>query len=139
MLFWFGIVFEFIMLYGSYAEYRLHGQIKTLMPFESEQYEILNIINFIYLGFGHFIHIFAGYWIAKGHRKGVIIGIALSTYEIVSFLLPGTSYVLLEPSGIAIRIFFGVVIWLIITGRKDLHKLKIENWRPWKNPKTIRQ
>jgi len=135
ILFWFGVVFEFVILSGAFVQFRLYGYSEILMPFKSEAYEIFNIPNLIYTGFVHFIHIVAGYWIAKGSNKGVILGIALAIFEIVPFLvIPASQQTLFTPQGIAIRILFAVVIWLIISGRKDLSKLQLSNWRPWKNP-----
>jgi len=57
-------------------------------------------------------------------------------YEIISFFVPEVNPAVLSFTGITIRVFFGIVIVLLVLGSKDLSKLKTENWRPWKHPKS---
>ena len=90
---------------------------------------------YAYSLFGHFMHITFAYWISKGRIAGIILGLGLSVYEIVSFLVPEIDPALYtNPVGIPIRILFAIVILLIIYGRTSHKELQSQNWRPWKNP-----
>ena len=133
ILFWFGIMTEFFILSGSLIQYKNYGYSEMLTPFASSE-SILNVLSFIYTGFGHLIHIVSGYWLSKGRKKGAILGASLSLYEIVSFFVPHINPVLYTADGIAIRILFALVVLLIISGRKGLNNLQSQKWRPWKNP-----
>lgn len=133
ILFWFGIIAQSIIVLGSLSELSLDGHLTFLIRY-SEKEVFHNAVNFTYLGFGHFVHIVAAYWLAKGTKKGIILALAISIYEIVTFLPPGLNQYLFTYSSIGIRILFGVVIVLIILGRKELERLRFAHWRPWKNP-----
>jgi len=134
LLFWFGIVFQifrFIILTGEYV---LYGTIEHLTP-EMIFDDSLSILYISYVLFIHFTHIVSGYWLSKGRKKGAIFGLGVGAYEILSFVIFNDP-VLYTPYGMAIRILFAFVIYLIISGRKELITIGSENWRPWKNPKN---
>jgi hypothetical protein len=137
ILFWFGILFQFFTIYGYSREYYLHGTISELT------FELIfsglgwwfGVVFLLYTFLGHGIHITSAYWISKGRFKGIIIGLGISVYEIVSFLVPEIDPDLFtNPVGIPIRILFVIVILLIIYGRTSTKELQSQNWRPWKNP-----
>jgi hypothetical protein len=136
MLFWFGIIFESVILLSALFEFAKKGTLTELTP------QLLffgisitfGIFYFFYTFLGHFIHIVAGYWLSKGRKKGIVVGLFMSFYEIISFFVPDINSVLYTPLGIAFRVFFAITIFLIITGTRDLFLLQSENWRPWKNP-----
>jgi hypothetical protein len=139
ILFWFGIFAENLVILVIVGEYKLYGYSTIVTPIRGPfltDLSWLNPINFAYMGFGHFVHIFSAYWLAKGVKKGLILSFSISLFEIVSFLIPPYAD-LLTPSSITIRILFAVIIYLMISGRKELVRLQSENWRPWKNPKMI--
>jgi len=157
MLFWFGVVAQLMVTFGSLWQYSTTGQSIHLGLGYNWVNDLDFSMRFIYLGFAHFIHITAGYWLSKGSRKGLALGLFISVYEIIPFFIGGISLgnlhnlpttiqtiepwmpsinpLLLTPDGFAIRVFFAVNIFLLIWGRKDLSKLQELNWRPWKNTK----
>jgi len=136
MLFWFGIVWQSLHLMRYLPEIFSTGTMNGL-TYELIFADVLWGIIFIpYTLFGHLIHIGAGYWISKGSKIAVIVGVGLSLYEIISFFVPEVNPAVLSVSGITVRVFFGIVIVLLVLGSKDLSKLKTENWRPWKHPKS---
>jgi len=121
-------------------EYYRHGTISEL-TFELVfgEWGWLGWGYYAYTLFAHGIHITSGYWISKGRIKGIILGLGISVYEIVSFLTPEINPLLFtNPFGIPIRILFAIVILLIIYGRTSRIDLQSENWRPWKNPFSAR-
>jgi len=135
MLFWFGIFAEFFILAGAISEYAKSGTFHA-MSFEFIFHEfIIGILFLFYSLFVHLIHIAAGYLLARGLRIGIILGILVSFYEVVTFALPEIVYeAWLTPFGFAIRIIFIIVLTLIIIGRNEYKQLQSENWRPWNNP-----
>jgi len=135
ILFWFGILFQILTTIGFSLEYYRHGTISEL-TFELIFSEFwFGIVFLLYTLIGHGIHITSGYWISKGRIKGIILGLGISVYEIVSFLVPEINPDLItNPFGIPIRILFAIVILLIIYGRTSRIELQSENWKPWKNP-----
>ena len=134
ILFWFGVIWQFLSLVGYTLEYHLHGTFEGHTP-EVVFYDWLSGAGYIaYSAFFHVVHIIAGFWLASGRQKGVYLGISVSLYEILAFLVPHIDPILFTPVGIPIRILFVFVIFLIISGRKELVNLKSENWRPWKKP-----
>jgi hypothetical protein len=135
ILFWFGVVSQFLIIEVSVSEYLLYGKSKLLTPFGPNYYGWLNPFNFAYEGFVHLAHITAGYLLSKGSKKGVILGMVVSVFEIVPFLTPNfINGTLANQFSISYRILFGIVVLLIIFGRKELHILQSAGWRPWKNP-----
>lgn len=136
ILFWFGVANELLIILESLNDVSLYGYSSVLTPFPSEQLA-LNTANLIYNAFGHFMHIVAGFWLAKGTKKGIVFAISLSLYEIIPFLTP-MELSELTSIGYLIRILFGAIILLTILGRKELKRLGYENWRPWHNAKTLR-
>jgi hypothetical protein len=134
ILFWFGIYAEFLVLASFSILYYRYGTFEgnTLQQIFSGGF--LNIIYFIYRQYGHGVHILSGYWLSKGRKKGIILGGSLCLYEIVSFLVPVIDPNLFTPYGMGVRILFAFVIFLLVIRRKELERLKSENWRPWKNP-----
>jgi len=137
LLFWFGIFAEFFIVAGAVSEYAKSGTFHA-MSFEFIFQEfIVGILFLFYSLFVHLIHITAGYLLARGLRIGIILGILVSFYEVVTFALPEIVYeAWLTPFGFAIRIIFIIVLIVIVIGRNDYKKLEKENWRPWKNSKT---
>ena len=133
ILFWFGVMTEFFILLGAYIEYKNYGYSEMLTPLPSNE-SVLNALIFVSSGFIHVIHIVSGYWLSKGTKKSAIMGVSLSLFEIVYYFVPDINPVLYTSHGIAIRVLFAFVLFLIIAGRKELDSLKSENWRPWKNP-----
>lgn len=137
ILFWFGIFFQILTTIQFSLEYYRHGTISEL-TFELIFAELgwwFGIGFILYTLIAHGIHITSGYWISKGRIKGIILGLGISVYEIVSFLVPEINPSLFtSPFGIPIRILFAVVIILIIYGRTSRIDLQSENWKPWKNP-----
>lgn len=146
LLFWFGVwaqsvaVFILVMGYGfKLQSYQggiplvplqdIHGNLDVLGSVDM----YLNVLGFQGV---HFTHIVSAYWLSKGRKKGWVVAIAVSIYEIVSFLTPTVDPGLFTPYGFAIRVLFAIIIFLSISGRKKLIALRYENWRPWKNPKT---
>ena len=75
--------------------------------------------------------------LAKGKKKGVVLGIGMSLLEIIGAFLPGPIQYIQTLGWITIRLLFVIVILLIISGRKELDYLKSENWRPWKDPRKL--
>lgn len=132
MLFWFGIGVLLLMMFVIPGQYYFFGHSEFLTPYTNNWYNALHFIYYL----GHFIHIIAAYWLSTGKNKGLVLGIAISLYEIVSFLVPTIDPSLYTPRSLAIRILFGIVILLIILGRKELPNLQTQSWRPWKNPKS---
>ena len=135
ILFWFGVIWQFLAVIHfvlEYYHYRTFFDIDVELIFSEGIPVTLFFIHF----FVHVQHIIGGYWLSRGKRAGVILGVSVSLYEIVSFLVPEVTSVLLTPEGITIRILFAIVIFLIVSGRKELTRLQSENWRPWKNPRT---
>jgi len=128
MLFWFGVIFESIIIIGFSSQYITKGYFEQLTVFPST-FLLFNIVNFTWLALGHIMHIVSAYFLSKGSRFALIV----CGYETIGFLILSPS-VLSSPSGLGIRIYFVLIIILIILGRKDLSKLQSENWRPWKNP-----
>ena len=136
MLFWFGILAQLITIMFVVPEYIEYGYSPFLTYEKEGQLTINNVIEFAYNGFIHCVHIVAGYLLAKGKKKGIVFGIGISLLEIFGAFSPGSIEYINTPAWIIIRIFFVIVIALIISGRKDLVRLQQENWRPWKNPKS---
>ena len=136
MLFWFGILAQSIVILFAVPEYVEYGYSPYLAPEKEGQITLKNIINFTYHGFIHCVHIIAGYFLATGKKKGIVIGLGISLLEIFGAFSPGSIEYMNTLGWIVIRIFFVVVIVLIISGRKDLSKLQTTNWRPWKDPRT---
>ena len=134
ILFWSGVIAESIMLLGSIREYVLHH---TLFQYPeswfSNNYIVLILIYYLFV---HVSHIVAGYLLAKGTKKGLVLGLTVGLYEIFAFFIPPIPSDLFTPGGIAFRILFAFVIFLIIAGRKEIVNLQKENWRPWKNPRN---
>ena len=137
ILFWFGVIWQFFTLVKYPLEYHLHGTFEGYELGVIFYDKLYGMGYFTYHVFFHIIHIIAGYWLSKGKVKGVILGLFISSYEIIDFFTPDINPVLYTPEGITIRILFAIVIYLIISGRKELVALQNANWRPWKNPKTI--
>lgn len=156
MLFWFGVFAQLLITFVLVWNYYSEGY-SNLLPIH--QLNLLVSINtFAYRGLAHFIHIAAAYWLAKGRKKGLIVGLFISIYEILSFFvgginlgtlvalptainmeqpwIPSINPELFTPAGFIIRVLFAIIIFLIISGRKDLPKLQTQNWRPWKNPRS---
>jgi len=129
MLFWFGVIFESIIIIGFSAQYITNGYFEQLTVFGPFA-PVLNMINFTWLLLGHIMHIVSAYFLSKGSRKGVVFALIVSGYETIGFLILSPS-VFSSPSGLGIRIYFVIIIILIILGRKDLSKLRTQNWRPW--------
>jgi len=138
ILFWFGIFAEFFILAGAISEYAKSGTFHA-MSFEFIFQEfVVGILFLFYSLFVHLIHIAAGYLLARGLRIGIILGISVSLYEIVTFAIPEIVYeAWLTPFGFAIRIIFIIVLILIVIGRNDYKKLERENWKPWRKQKQI--
>jgi len=135
MLFWFGVVWQFLHLARYVPEILESGTMNGLTYTLIFSDVVWGLIFIPYTLFGHLIHIGVGYWISKGSQIAVIVGVGLSLYEIISFFVPEVNPLVLSVEGITIRVFFGIVIILLIWGRKDLSKLKTERWRPWKDPR----
>jgi len=135
ILFWFGILFQILVTIRFSLEYYREGTISEL-SFELIFSEFgIGIAFILYTLFGHLLHIAFSYLIAKGKIIGIILGLGLCVYEIVSFLVPEIEPTLFtSPFGIPIRILFGIIIILIIYGRDSRIELQVENWKPWKNP-----
>ena len=135
ILFWFGIFAEFFILTGAASEYAKSGTFHG-MSFEFIFQEfVVGILFLLYSFFVHLVHIAAGYFLARGLRIGLVLGILVSLYEIVTFALPEIVYeAWLTPFGFSIRIVFIVVLILIVIGRNEYKQLEKEDWRPWKNP-----
>lgn len=131
MLFWFGVFAELVILSGLWLRHYQGIELFFIIPNDT----LTNIWNISYEYFGHFIHIIAAYLISKGKKIGVILALAISSYEILGFLVPVVHPSVFTVQGFGIRILFALVIILIIFGRKELSKLQTQNWRPWKNPK----
>jgi len=136
MLFWFGIIWL------TLDNMRYLPEIFSTGTMDGLNYEMIfrdplwGIMFIPYTLFGHLVHIGAGYWISKGSKIAVIVGIGVGLYEIIAFFVPEVNPLVISVEGITIRIFFGILIVLLIWGRKDLSKLQTENWRPWKDPRT---
>jgi len=134
ILFWFGIQAEFFILVGMPISYYRDGTIGGQYPQTIFEVWWRGAIFFMYTFFGHVTHIVSGYWLSKGNKKGIILSLSLCLYEIIPFLVPSESKNLFTWDGIGIRILFAFVIFLIVSGRKELIQLRSENWLPWKNP-----
>lgn len=132
MLFWFGVFAQLLIINETILRYQNTGEFFYLFPDNI----LANIWNISYKFFGHFVHIAAAFWLSKGKIHGAILGLAISLYEIIPFLIPPFIPNFLTVQGIGIRVLFGIIIMLIVLGWKDLPKLQMSNWRPWKNPKT---
>lgn len=130
ILFWFGVIAELIVIVIALGQFYYDGYSRFLTPFKSSDV-LLNTANFVYTTFGHFVHMVSAYWLAKGTRKGIILALSLSIYEIVSFLVPRLDPDVYTISGFGIRVIFAIIIALLVLGRKDLPILKSANWRPW--------
>ncbi|MGI0087367.1 MAG: hypothetical protein ACREBI_05350 [Nitrosotalea sp.] len=133
-MFWFGVVTEFIVLAGFSIAYYRHGTFGGILAGDIYSGGILNILYFLYLQFGHGVHILSGYWLSKGTKKGIVLGLSLCLFEIVPFLVPNVPSNWFDPQGIGLRIMFAFLIFLIVLGRKERLNLRTENWRPWKKP-----
>ena len=136
-MFWFGILWQSFATIGFSLEYFRHGTISelTIELIFNGLWWWFGPVFLLYTLFGHFMHITFAFWIAKGKIIGIILGLGLSVYEIVSFLVPEIDPDLFtNPVGIPIRILFVIVILLIIYGRTSHKELQSQNWRPWKNP-----
>jgi len=79
----------------------------------------------------HGIHIVAGYFLAKGARMGIAFGLGISFIEVVFAFSPSGLQYFYTASFFGVRIYFAIVIFLIITARKELETLRTMNWRPW--------
>jgi hypothetical protein len=135
LLFWFGVVAQSIIVFVVAVDYATLGYSRVLMPLGPDNI-LVQAHHVAYMGFAHFIHIVSAYWLAKGRKKGVVLGLCISAYEIVTFVLPPFNPGLFTPDGFAIRILFAVIIYFIVSGAGELDRLQLENWRPWKNPRT---
>lgn len=135
ILFWFGILFQFFAIVRFAFDYNKET-LFGMNPSFVNSLGVIGIVWIIYLLFAHVTHIVSGLLISRGKSSGIVIGLILGFYEIVGFLIPSPDPVLFTPHGIGIRILFAFVIFLIISGRKELPILQSANWRPWKNPKT---
>ncbi|MGI0021495.1 MAG: hypothetical protein ACRD9Q_01415 [Nitrososphaeraceae archaeon] len=140
ILFWFGISFESLVLIRTALQYYKTGTIldEGTRAYISQDLIWFGVVHFASYMFGHIPHIIFGYWLSKGRMKGLVLGISIGLYEIVFYLVPKIEQDLFTPYAMTIRILFAIVIFLIISGRKELDTLKLENWRPWKNPRTVK-
>jgi len=135
MLFWFGILAQSITILIVSSEYFEYGYSAYLQGYEEKDYLVSNeVMKFAYYGFIHCAHIVAGYLLAKGKKQGILWGIGVCAVEIIGAFSPSSFQYVQTLGWIGIRIFFVIVLLLIISGRKELVRLKTENWRPWKNP-----
>ena len=139
LLFWFGVIAQLITVFLVTVEYTIPGRSYHILPIFGP-YNWVTVQIIAYVGFAHFIHIVAAYWLSKGRKKGIVLGLGISLYEIIPFL---NGFDLIDPTesiysifGLFVRALFAVIIFLMISGRKELVRLQSENWRPWKNPKT---
>lgn len=137
MIFWFGVFAEFFILLGAIFEYAKSGTFHGMsLDFIFQEFTI-GFLFLFYSLFVHFFHITSGYLLARGLKIGIILGIAVSLYEMVAFVMPEIDYdAWLTLEGLAIRIIFIITLTLIILGKSEYDQLRKENWRPWKNPKT---
>lgn len=131
ILFWFGVISTVFILRTSLPEYYNYGYSPTLTPDKSNLTRLPDVVYFTYYTFGHAPHILAGYGLAKGKKWGAILGIIVSLYETAVFIVVTPIPVLSAIHGIPIRILFAAVIWLVISGRKDLINLSSTKFRPW--------
>lgn len=131
ILFWFGVFFEFLVLADLPTEYYKRGTVGGI-PLEIQLSTWVTILNLVYNEFIHVAHIMTGYWLSKGTKHGVVLGVVVGIYETASWISGNLhTGLLFNPDSIAFRILFAIVIFLIISGRKDLDKLQTEKWRPW--------
>lgn len=135
LLFWFGVAAQSIIVFVVTVDYATLGYSRVLMPLGPDNI-LVQAHHIAYMGFAHFIHIVSAYWLAKGRKKGVVLGLCISVYEIVTFVLPPFNPGLFTPDGFAIRVLFAVIIYFTVSGAGELDRLRSENWRPWKNPKS---
>lgn len=135
ILFWFGVIATFFIWLGIAGEYGRSGYIERLTPPEPSFF-IFNILDFSWTAFAHIAHIIAGYFVARGNKTGFFFGIVISLYETVAFIVLFPEEVL-SPFGVAVRIIFAFVLFLLIYKRKELSSLQSSSWRPWKNPTKI--
>lgn len=133
ILFWFGIILELFGITLFLLDYR-HGMFEGMNISFIYSLGLLGIGLIVYDLFVHVIHIIAGLLLSWGKIGGIILGLIVSLYEIIAFLLPDIDPLVFTPAGASIRILFVFVIFLIISDRKKLASLQSENWRPWKNP-----
>ncbi len=133
ILFWFGVVAMFFISIATFQEYATQGYIERLTP-PGPSFFVINVFDFIWVTFGHMTHIISGYFLAKGNKGGFIFAIIISLWEVI-----GVAVIIdvLSPFGIAVRIIFAFVLFLLIYKRKELISLQSSNWRPWKNPTKI--
>jgi len=157
LLFWFGVAAQLIIVFIAAVDHAVRGY-SDIIPF-TDLDDLDDVPSILYPGFAHFIHMVAAYWLSKGRKKGLALGLFISTYEIVSFLIPavnlGTihllpgpymeeffmpsiSPLLYAPQGFVIRVLFAVIIYLMISGRKELINLQTMNWRPWMFSKIVK-
>ena len=137
ILFWFGVIYQLSAITDYPREYYMHNTIQGAPADLIFSHWLFTLEGFIYPLFGHVTHIIVGYLLAKGKKIGAIAGIAIGIWEIVPFFTLHINETLANPGDISVRILFGIVILLIILGRKELDNLQTENWRPWKNPRKV--
>lgn len=135
MLFWFGVLAQSITVIFVTTDFIKYGYSPYLIRWESNELTLINAFNIAYFGFIHLVHVLAGYFLAKGTKKGIALGIGIAALEIIGAFSSSSLQYLQTASWITIRIYFVIVIFLIITGKKDLLKLQSVNWRPWRGEK----
>jgi len=135
MLFWFGILAQLITVWFVISDVSEYGYPRFLTYDGTDKLTPDNVFGYAYFGFIHLVHVLAGYLLAKGSKKGIWLGIGISIFEIVDAFSPSSIQYMQTASWILVRIYFAIVIALIVTGRGELDNLKSENWRPWKNPR----
>ena len=136
MLFWFGIIAQLVTVWFVISDYSEHGYVKYLTYEGRGELTPANVLGYAYSGFIHLVHVLAGYLLAKGSKKGIVLGIGIGILEIVGAFSPSSIQYIQTAGWILIRIYFVIVIALILTGRSELDNLKSANWRPWKNYKN---
>lgn len=136
ILFWFGVIYQFVAIVDYPREYYTNNTIQGAPADLIFSHWLFILEGFIYPLFAHVAHIVAGYLLAKGKKTGAIAGIVIGLWETVPFFTWHINDTLAKPGDISVRILFGIMILLIILGRKELDKLQTENWRPWKNPRS---
>lgn len=136
MLFWFGILAQSITVWFVIGDVSEYGYARFLTYDKTDKLTPANLFGYAYFGFIHLVHVLAGYLLAKGSRKGIWLGLGISIYEIIGAFSPSSIQYMQTASWITIRIYFAIVIALILTGRSELNNLKLTNWRPWKNTLT---
>ena len=130
ILFWFGVIATFFIWLDLLIEYNTLGYIERLTP-QGPSFFIFDLLDFSWHAFAHISHITAGYFLARGSKAGFVFAIIIALWEILGVLI---IIDILSPFGIAVRIIFAFVLFLLVYRRKELSFLQSSNWRPWKNP-----